>query len=913
MMTIENICELTADLPDREGIRRFYEKLSNDSPFEAKKLAKNKGLLSDILTISGYSPLLSLTILQNPEYIGWLKRQRISSTIRTKEELLESLARFAMTNSQIEPSIMLSRFRRRELIRIYLKDIRGLGTIAEITEELSNLADAILEYALNLSRQELDNRYGVPLEFDDKNKATRAKFCIVALGKLGSKELNYSSDIDLVFIYSNDGKTSGQGDKGETTNRQYFVKLSEFVSKLVGKQIGEGAAYRVDLRLRPHGRVGALAISVREAAKYYRNSARMWEKQVLIRSRASAGDGKVFRDFFRLVETDVFSEELKVEEALNNVRLSKEQINLEKIRQNGFDVKLGTGGIREIEFIAQALQLAYGGKDEWLRSPHTLISLSRLADRNLLTETELTQLFEAYDFLRRLEHRLQMEHGLQTHLVPDDIEKKLIISQRMGIHFVADFNVELEKHTNSVNRIFTNIFGEDFAEYSRKNKKNANIKIEKKVVESGNIDTFLSSFAKSELEEKLDEKKISILKKFSEISPPFSEMLTANPKFIEDLPNVSDAFSDKNYFETIHQKIENCQSFADCLAALRTTWASFILKIAFFDIFQTTDLPTIRDLQTKLAEACIENSVNTAKNELEKYYDINISDFPFAVLGVGKLGSGGMDYDSDLDLILVYDDDKPLTVNDLTHKEFYSKAVEIFVTTLSSLTRDGSLYRVDLRLRPDGKNGSTAIGKNAFFNYLETRSAIWEWLAYVKIRGVAGNAELAKYAEEEARRIIHNNALNVAREELRTETKRIREKLEQSKSNSRRGKEIDIKFGEGGLQDIYFAIRFLQLRDNIPDDAENRSTLFSLDKLYKNDSLSKENYAKLADGYKFLSELDHNLRLCVGRSTRVPYANQKALQIIANRMNLQTTAELLEQLTQYRLSINSAYENILQN
>lgn len=912
-MSINNINNLIADLPDREGVGRFYEKLLNDSPFEAKKLVKNKGLLSDVLTISAYSPLLSLTILQNPEYIGWLKRQRISSTIRTKEELLESLARFALTNSQIEPSIMLSRFRRRELIRIYLKDIRGLGTIAEITEELSNLADAILEYALNLSRQELDNRYGIPLEFDKKDKATRAKFCIVALGKLGSKELNYSSDIDLVFIYSNDGKTSGQGDKGETTNRQYFVKLSEFVSKLVGKQIGEGAAYRVDLRLRPHGRVGALAISIREATNYYQNSARMWERQVLIRSRASAGDGEVFRDFFRSVETSVFSEELKVEEALNNVRLSKEQINLEKIRQNGFDVKLGTGGIREIEFIAQALQLAYGGKDEWLRSPHTLISLSRLADRNLLTETELTQLFEAYDFLRRLEHRLQMEHGLQTHLVPFDLEKRIVISQRMGIHFVADFNVELEKHTNYVNLIFTNIFGEDYAEYSRQNKENAKIKIETKLVETGNIDPFLSSFEKSEFEDELNEETVSTLRKFSEISPPFSEMLTANPKFINDLPNPSDELSDKNYFEEIHEAILSCKTYAECLAVLRTMWASFILKIAFFDVFQKTDLPTIRNLQTKLAEACIENAVYIAKIELEKYYAIKINDFPFAVLGLGKLGGDAMDYDSDLDLILIYDDDKPIAISNLTHKEFYSKAVEIFVTILSSLTRDGSLYRVDLRLRPDGKNGSTAIGKNAFFNYLETRSAIWEWLAYVKLRGVAGDSELAGSAEFTAKKIVHENALNIDAEELRIEAKLIREKLEQAKSITRKGKEIDIKFGEGGLQDIYFAIRFLQLRDNIPDDSENHSTLFSLQKLLENNSLSNENFRNLADGYKFLSELDHNLRLCVGRSTRVPFANQKALQIIAARMKFQTTDELLEKLTENRLSINLSYENILQN
>ena len=182
--------------------------------------------------------------------------------VRSKDDLLESLARFSLTHSQVEPQILLARFRRRELMRIFLSDIRRLATIAEITEDISNLADAILEYALRIARQELDNRYGTPLETDEKGRTRPADFTVVALGKLGSKELNYSSDIDLLFLYSAEGKTSDTGVRGSITNREYFIKLAEAIVRLVGQQTGEGAAYRVDLRLRPHGRVGPLAISV---------------------------------------------------------------------------------------------------------------------------------------------------------------------------------------------------------------------------------------------------------------------------------------------------------------------------------------------------------------------------------------------------------------------------------------------------------------------------------------------------------------------------------------------------------------------------------------------------------------------------------------------------------------------------
>lgn len=910
---MENIESLVKDLPDAEAARRFFDDLNKKSPSDTKKLLSDKALLSDVLTLSAFSPLLANDILRNPTYLNWLAKQKQSTTVREKDELLESLARFALTNTQVEPDVLLSRFRKRELIRIYLKDIRGLGTITEITEEISNLADAILEYALSNSIQELDNRYGVPLETDEKGKSKRAKFCVVALGKLGSKELNYSSDIDLLFLYSNDGSTSGKGSKGLATNREYFVKLAEFISKLVGGQTGEGAAYRVDLRLRPHGRVGALAVSLNEAKNYYRTSAQMWERQVLIRSRSTAGDSDLFQEFFNLIEPEVFSKELAIEAALENVRSSKEKIDLEKTPKNGFDVKLGKGGIREIEFIAQALQLAHGGSDEWLRSPHTLISLSRLADRKYIAENELTELFEAYDFLRRLEHRLQMEHGLQTHFLTDDLERRIVISQRMSILFVDDFNKELIKHVDNVSNIFARVFGEDYAKKYREGKHQTTETLTEKLTKTGDLKPLLSSIEKSDFSNDLNDETLFILKTFSHISPPFSEMLTANPFFINNLPSLEENFQFLNYNAIFANRVLSKSSYAEKIASLRREWANFILGIAFHDVFEKIEIETTRIEQTRLAEASISNAIAMTQKELEIRFKCDLSNFPFAVLGLGKLGGGTMDYGSDLDLLLVFDDEKPSPAKDKTHAEFYAKAVEIFVTTLSSLTRDGSLYRVDLRLRPDGKSGATSIGKNALAVYFNERSVVWEWLAYVKLRGIAGDTELLESAETTVRQTIHRKANDIDFEELRYETARMRNRLESEKSGSQMGNRIDIKFGEGGLQDIYFAIRFIQLAENIPDDPENRSTLNSLDKLLTNTALSREHYEIFSDGYEFLSELDHNLRLTVGRSTKLPIANKNALKIISKRMKLDSPNDLLEQLTSHRLHINAAFEAILES
>ncbi len=922
MAEIAEIEKLIRDLPDAVAAQRFFSHLRERHPFEANKLLKNSALLSDILALASFSPLLGTTILQNPSYINWLKRRRTEDKVRDKEELLESVARFGLTNSQIEPQVLLARFRRRELLRIYLQDIRGLGTIAEITEEISNLADAILEHALRLAKQEIDNRFGFPLEVDEKRRSIQAQFCVVSLGKLGSKELNYSSDIDLLFLYSSDGKTSGHGTRGMTTNREYFIKLAELVSKIVGQQTGEGAAYRVDMRLRPHGRVGALAISLNEAIHYYQTKAQAWERQTLIRSRSSAGDTEVFRNFYAQVETSVFSTDETVENALENVKRSKEKINVQHATDKGFNVKLGKGGIREIEFIAQALQLAYGGLDPWLRAPHTLISLSRLADRNLLTENELTELSDAYDFLRRLEHRLQMEHGLQTHIVPNENEKSLIIAKRMKFFDVAEFDKNLKFHTENVTQVFTRVFGN----LEKKASPNLTVSIKhshQEIIEENHqatssihvstalpscLSRIYASLEKSDIKLKLKGKKLLSLEKFCQISPYFSETLAANPILINDLPDFDTELTEFDYKEILLSAIRKETDFAQRLSALRKCWARLQLKIAAFDVFEKYNSSEAKRRQTLLAEASIAAALTITKDEIQIIYDSPLENLDFAVLGLGKLGGRGMDFGSDLDLVLIYDDENPLPINNLSHAEFYSRVVEIFVSTLSGFTRDGNLYRVDLRLRPDGRNGATSLSKISFLNYLQNRSTIWEWLAYVKLRAVAGQMKLSFEVENEARNIIHENALKTDKLELQTESRRVRERLEQEKT--RHPKDIDIKFGAGGMLDVYFAIRYLQLRDNVRDAGEIRSTLFTLNRLFENNSLDEENFNIFTEGYKFLGAIDHNLRLTVGRSTSLPLANQNALQIIASRMELDSVKDLLEKLTLHRLNIRHAYTNI---
>src|ERR1041384_8073646 len=267
-MPPEAVERLLQRLPESHTPRVLYDRLVQNSPSVAKLFERDSGLLLDVLTLAAWSPLLATTLEQNPDYVQWLQRERVEARVRSLDDLSESLARFALTNSTLDPHDMFARFRRRELLRIYLYDIRRVHTVAETTDELSNLADAVLEYALRLSRQRLDNLYGAPQRIDAEGHIAGTDFCVVALGKLGSRELNYASDIDLIFLFSHDGMTAAAGAAGQITNREYFVKLAERLLRIVSAPTGEGAAYRVDVRLRPHGREGALACSFDEAVKY---------------------------------------------------------------------------------------------------------------------------------------------------------------------------------------------------------------------------------------------------------------------------------------------------------------------------------------------------------------------------------------------------------------------------------------------------------------------------------------------------------------------------------------------------------------------------------------------------------------------------------------------------------------------
>lgn len=955
---------LLADLPDERGARLFLERLAQIQPRAFQKLGRDPALLSDALALAAWSPLLATTLEQNPDYVSWLMRERADARVRTREQLKESLARFALTNSSLTPQVLFARFRRRELLRIYLHDVRRAHTLVETTEELSNLADAILDDALSLAKQDLDNRYGVPLRDDERGRIAPAEFCVVALGKLGSRELNYASDIDLVFIYSDEGTTAGSVERGKLSNREYFIKLSETITKLVGQPAGEGAAYRVDLRLRPHGRDGALACSLDEALKYYSNAAQAWELQALIRSRAAAGSNSLFSRFASAVEAYIYRPEVSVKDALASVRLAKQKIDRHIERStDGFNVKLQRGGIREIEFIAQALQLAHGGLDEWLRVTHTVISLGRLADRNLISEPERSELSEAYIFLRTLEHRLQMEHGLQTHAVPHAPFQRTLVARRMGFsgaNALNDFDSALKLQTTNVRSAYDRVFAEALGdvvepgveeplpaaayEHGPAGDESRVLNVSARVFlshlrpevgpQSARVESLAhllreaaqassnphrgiilaarvaASLEKSDGPLEVSENNLAALVRLCGASEFFGEMMAGNPGLISSLGVEKARLRRRDFRLQLRASVEAEKSFSAELSALRREWSKLLIEIGAQDAAQDISIFASNQLQTELAVASINVAYLVARREMVRRYGRLKTDPRIAILALGRLASGGVDYGSDLDITLVYDSLISSPVASLTQEEAYARLGEIMIAALSSVTREGYLYRVDLRLRPDGKNGPLVMGSESFLDYVRQRSAIWEWLAYVKLRAVAGDLELGRMIETHARHAIHEKAREIDSGELRQETQRVRERLEREKGRRARQSGIDIKFSAGGMLDVYFATRYLQLRDDVADEGDDRSTSSTLDRLEATGSLDNRDYEALNNGYALLRSIDHYLRLIMGKVAGLPSREHPAYKEIARNLEFKTADDLGESLAERMQAIRQAYDRI---
>ncbi len=906
--------------------------------------------------------------------------------VKSAEQLSEELARFVTRNIDTDERTRLTRFKRRELLRIYLRDCLGVATLSEVTEELSNLADVILAHALALALQEMTNRHGSPLAKDDRGRIEKAEMAIVALGKLGCRELNYASDIDLLFLYTGQGETAGDGRNPASVigNKEFFISVANRVVQIIGSSAGEGAVYRIDLRLRPYGRDGDTVWEIERAADYYRTKAQNWERQALIRARASAGSQAVVGRFLESVRDVVFHKDA-LPTAVADVRKAKEKIDRQAAgRTGGFNVKLGRGGIREIEFIAQALQLAYGGREPWVRSAQTLIVLARLAEKGFLSEQERTRLSSAYTFLRTVEHRLQMELGVQTHRLPIAPDRIELLARRSGYNqhpqpssaFVAD----LEAHTASVRAVYNRVFAEGQSgatdeemkrDESQKREQHPDDETERLIhhtsaaitkllrsqgepdaagIRSGfdervkaaiaaalpsarepvralkNLMAWADSLATYESaanpETRVEENLPQIIERLIAVlsSQYLAHILLSRPALARALVDER-AATRPDFFKVMGEAVEHANDMAAKTDALRRAWYRAVVEIGYRDMLSVAQ--SISDQkageklrannleQTALAEAALSFAVKIALESLG-IDGAQAARLPFTIMGLGRLGHAGMDYGSDLDLLVVFDDSAPWPPEShdpsqpglLSPSEFFARVTAQIVKVLSSITREGFLYRIDLRLRPDGKSGPLAQGLSSLLTYLSERASAWEHSAYLKAREVAGDLKFGARAREAiCEAIFDRAAMNAS---LGEELSAMRARLEKEKARPGRP---DIKWGRGGMTDVYFITRYLQLRDRIYYPPE-RGTIALIKHLGERGALDQAQTETLFEGYYFLRRLDHWMRLLLDRHSPALPASHVVLGAIARALALESAEAVGREYAHHSARIRDVYNQV---
>jgi [glutamine synthetase] adenylyltransferase / [glutamine synthetase]-adenylyl-L-tyrosine phosphorylase len=417
-----------------------------------------------IVRLFASSQLLSSILWRRPQLLVWLLEGALWAPPPAPAVLATECAQLlACGESEGEVATTLRAFTQQHLLRIGARDLCDIASVEDTTADLSALADCVLQAGLEACVRWLTALYGVPMYTDADGVQQPCGFCVIGMGKLGGYELNFSSDVDLMYVYTSyEGSTSGLGHNGQVqqiSNHEYFVTLARRLTTLVGGQGPEGQAFRVDLRLRPEGTQGQLALSLLSYEAYYARLGQTWERMALLKARPVAGDRRLGEEFLALIQSFVYQSHLDAE-GVRQLRDMKGQIDaqLADKAQSRTNVKLGLGGIREIEFLIQLPQLLYGGRQPTLQDRHSLHALTKLREAGLMTPQIETTLRATYCYLRRLEHYLQMEQGAQTHTLPRQADQQRRLAGHFGYPAWEAFYQDYLERTEAVHTIFVETF-----------------------------------------------------------------------------------------------------------------------------------------------------------------------------------------------------------------------------------------------------------------------------------------------------------------------------------------------------------------------------------------------------------------------------------------------------------------------
>lgn len=936
---------LLADCPDPDFALLLFDRLLSEASPETLRLVESHPFLAHyVIAVFGNSRYIGETLVRNPDLLQTFLREKMLDRSFSYDEFSEALARFRSRSFERDVSLLLSRFKRREYVRIMLRDVLRIAPLAETTGEISGLSDVLIQDALRDAESAMENRFGLPQHLDAEGRALTTPFTVLSLGKLGGNELNYSSDIDLLYLYG-DGREPATA---QISNREYFVRLAQQLTEILSRPTAEGAVFRIDLRLRPQGNEGELAISLSNALRYYSETAHDWERQALIKVRHSAGNVALARAFIRGVQSQVYSEKVNFV-AIKTALVAREKIDRKRRKQiaaeghESINVKVDRGGIRDIEFLVQCLQRVYGGGEPWLRSGGTLFSLQKLHDKRHITGHDFHELTSAYSFLRHLEHRLQLREGQQVHRLPRS-EHELQIIQRSMVGFtpgyrLADLNSSVRQRMAAVAEIYQRVIYQQHTVtpqpetegefqlqvlHGTANADQSNQQLLEQLafdapelfhvidgltpIGRKSLLRFLSSaYGSSERYAAVvrDQEAIARASSLFEISDYLSECLCRYPEEVSTLAEIHSApqqLLGTNLFDISpgvfrEPSFESRDATFDYIANSTTAHAEkmTLLRRHFRHLIFTAgarDIAEQRSVYSSLAE-----TTAAAEHAISAAFRIAGSPLGLAVLALGRLGTREFDLLSDADLLFICDGPE--------NRESLTKSVEQIMQALAAYTQEGMVFAVDARLRPRGAEGELAVTPAHLESYFASEAQPWEALTYTKLRLIAGNPDLGRQAGQISETLFKRFAVDP---NFPHAVREMRAKLQNATAPAK-----SIRTSAGALYDIDFLSSFLLVKNEIrPKTGTLRDRLW---RCSAKGALEKHETAALDHAAEFFRTVEHVLRLVTGRNGRwLPSAEhaRHAVETLASQILRREFPDGLEQeLLRTFSEVRSIYDRVV--
>lgn len=874
-------------IADEEWARINEERLKEAHPLFPWSAIKAQNARA-LRLILGFSPYATNLLVRKRSLLELFLKEPFPRPHGTRA-LLREICSHLSEGDYRRFALFLREIKQREVIKILTLDLSG-EAFPRTVFALSNLAEALLQGGLTWL---LQNRF---------REIAPSSLLVLGMGKLGGRELNYSSDLDLVYFFT-----------GPFHQKETYISLFRELTRLFDALLEGERLFRIDLRLRPGGKEGELAFSLKAGLDYYFYQSHPFERLALIKAKPCAGHISLGKNFLRALRPVIYPRFLDYA-SLEHIRDLKRRIHQEALKLGAArQIKIGPGGIREIEFFCQSLQMIYGGKYPSLRTRHTLWTLDRLRRLSLIPEKEARDLARAYIFLRTLEHRLQTVYFRQTAALPEEESALLRIARSMGYPATEPFMESLEAHRKCVQETFHQLLApqrprqtietaeaflngeEPLSEVAEQLGVSANLLLDLKELtkEKGPLGRKRAPLMRNIVPEifrylpQIDSREQALAKLISFLERlggriSFYYALAHHPSLLKDLLELfaRSAFLTHLLFEAPgaaeglfrseeglpKPRLRKSQSPEEALSILRAWRNEELFRLALADLKGKLSITELLEGLSRLAWEYLQLTYRLVCSTCAT--DSRALQTRLSVLGLGKLGSKELGYRSDLDMVFVALGDQ---------KELL-KATKIAQRLLHYLTvplTEGPGYQVDTRLRPEGRKGPLVVSLEGFINYHQKDSSLWEKLALVRLAPIAGDGSLGKRVCRAVNAILANLKLD---EEAVEEIHRMRKLMEEKRT---RKDALNLKVGRGGLVDIEFITQWLMLKALKQGLPPCGNVLSALKALEKAGLLKPEASQTLKANYLFLRTLDQKLILLLDKPGEEKHYHPEELELCA--------------------------------